>query len=33
MKLISEDLESRKAYLDKQNSLERENNKNRKIVE
>lgn len=33
MKLISEDLENKKAYLEKQNSLEIQNNKNRRVVE
>lgn len=33
MKLISEDLENKKAYLERQNSLEIQNNKNRRVVE
>lgn len=33
MKLISEDLENRKAFIERQSGLEKENNKNRRIVE
>jgi hypothetical protein len=33
MKLISEDLENRKAFIERQNGLEKENNRNRRIVE